>query len=533
MTIWDTRSEYDSRAYEWRLARAMLGGTPAMRGESPSATSVQLSAIGASGSSEWLPRMPSDSDQSYWMRWDRAYFFGAFSDTVSRIAAKQFAEPINVDGGSDLTEQIVSDADRAGTTLHQLAHVHSATKLAFGSAGIIVAMPGTSSLPADALDPAGRVHEAGRSRFKVRPFLRRVHPMNVQQWAFEDDADGVRRLVYLVIRCDGEERDGEGKWATIKRAKVYEIGEGGIATVQDVREGAGADGQMTVVAGEPMSLGVPWIPFVCDMALLPGDDQDESEMTARSPLADLMWINYQHFRETAEQGVALLFARSEAPVEMGCAPADEAKRLDWGLGKAKRTSTPPDQYRIQFVGPSGKGVELGAASLADIESRMVRMMARPMQRTSGQVTATGAVMDESGSESAAEAMSRGTEQALMTALRMAEAMATGQAEYSALLPDLTVDIVADFAFGIGDSVAKGTFLQGLYDGGLLTKRHILGELKSLKLLSEETDVDALIAELDEDADVALERQVAAMDRMAARPPKPIQGEADVSQDGAA
>lgn len=515
MSIWDTRAEYDSRALEWRLARAEIGGTPAMRGEAPSYSENSISSLTASSSSEWLPRMPGDSDQSYWTRWDRAYFFGAFPDTVTRIAAKQFAEPISVEGGSDLTDEIVRDADRAGTSLHQFAHTHSATKLSYGSAGIMVSMPGTDSLPDEAKDSEGRVHEQGRRQFRVRPFLRRIHPMNVQQWEFEDGPDGIRRLVFLVIRCDGDERDVDGKWVRVQRAKVYEIGADGMATVEDVVLRPNPNGgEPLEVRGGQVSLGVPWIPFVIDLALLPGDDPDEHEMTARGPMSDLMWLNYQHFRETSEQGVALLFARSEAPVERGCAPADEKKSLSFTIGKAKRTSTPPDQYDLSFVGPSGKGVELGAASLADIESRMVRMMARPMQRTTGQATATGAMLDESGSESAAEAMSRGTEQVLMTALRMAEAMATGNHDLSTLLPDLTVDIVADFAFGLGDSVAKGDFLQKLYDGGLLTKRHVLGELKSLKLLSEETDIDALIEELDQDAAAALERHAASMDRIA-------------------
>lgn len=517
--IWSYRPEYQDALIEWQLIRDLLGGTRSMRGDSPLASSVSAYQGGQNvaplgGSTPWLPRFPTDSDESYTARWYRAILFGAFADAISRIAAKPFQEPISIRGadGVPLIAELMKDADRRGTSLHQFEHANFGVKAAFGASHTMVTAPGAADIGKTTIS------EADRRRYRMRPFMQRVHPMNVVAWEFEDVAGGMRQLAELRIRADRYVPDGQHGWAKREILHVYTL-EGGTAHVETITRLAD-DKNKREDRTEKRSLGLPVIPLVPDLALSPEVDPSDFELVAPTPCRDLAWLNLQHFMETAEQGVSLFTARAEGILELGCPDEDEAKRpLDFGLGRAKRTTSLPEQYDLKFVGPSGKGVELGQMSLEKIEARMARLHAQALTRQTGGVTATGTRADESKTESVAESWARATEDCLERKLRMAVWIEGGaKGDIEDVLPDLSVDITSDFGFDLGSSLDRGRFMLELSQAGIYSKRALLEALQALKLLQEDADIDQILEESAEESAEALSKAMDAMDRRARMAP---------------
>lgn len=512
--IWSFRPEYEQQLLEWQLIRDLLGGTSAMRGPEPLGGSLGTYSHGqrvapAGGATPWLPRFQTDSDASYVARWQRAILFEAFADAVSRIVAKPFQEPITIRGtdGVPLIEQLLKDADRCGTSLQQFEMASFANKASFGAGHVMVTSPGAADIGKQ------RISEADRRRYRVRSFFSRVHPLNVVAWHFDQVAGGMRYLAELRVRADRYVASGSGSWVKQEVLHVYSF-EKGVAQVETITRMADDRNKREERLGA-RSLGLPVIPLVSDLALSPQEDPSDFELIAAPPLRGLAWLNLQHFMETAEQGMSLFTARSEGLLERGCPEEDKDSPIEFGLGRAKRSTSLPDQYDLSFVGPSGKGVELGQASLEKIEARMARLHAQALTRQTGGVTATGTRADESKTEAAAESWARATEDAIERRLRMAVWIEGGaQGDLEDVLPDLSVDVTADFGFDLGSSLDRGRFLLELHAAGIYSKRALLEALKAHKLLQEDADIDQILEQADEESAEALSRAMDAMDRRA-------------------
>lgn len=514
----EERPEYQQAVVELELIRDLLGGTTRMRGAAParasggySTFSQQWAAMegGSMGSTPWLPMFDSDTPASYFKRWVRAYSIGTLPDTIKRITAKPFAEPIQIRGvpESHVVRTVQKDADRCGTSLHRVKRRQYAQKLAFGGAYTLIALPGRDTLPADAFVPGTtNVSSTAMARYDVRPFYVAVHPMNVRAWEFIG-AGHSRTIGEVRIRDDRTERVGN-EWKQIERVHIYALSEG--KCVVETHRRMPGDGK-SEQEGEPLPLELPFIPFQWDLAV---DDEDEDqELIAPSPVRDLAWLCLQHFQETAEQGVALFAARAEGLVERGADKSELKQPLAFGLGRAKRTDRDPGEYDIAYVGPSGRGVELGEKSLEKIEERMARLAAQPLERRTGVTTATGSATNEGKATSIAESLALAMEDATERELRMVDFMASpGSGSLAQRLPDLEVDIFADFGFNLGDSIERGRFLLDLHTAGVYPERVLLEDLQGLKLISDRVDVDEILELASADRVEALSRQIGAMER---------------------
>ena len=517
MSVWDQRPEYEAVLAEWELVRDQLAGTPAMRGVSPSQIGQQSyinQAERSYGSSPWLLRLPTDTDDSYRLRWERAFYFGAYPDAVRRVASKPFQEPVVVRGYPDghLIDELRQNIDRRGSTLHRFACGHFETKIAYGVSHVMLAKPGRDRIPAEFVLPDGSVSELGLRRFSLRPYLRRIHPMRVVAWEFEEGPDGAPDLVEVRIRDDQWEQVG-GEYVWVERVHVYYMDGGEARRVTHRRLGDNRDETESIE--EEVGLGLGFIPLYTDSAR---ETEDPNEMmVCRPPMADLLYLNLQHFQESAEQAVALLMARSEGLVEIGAREEEIKRPLAFGLGRAKRTSAMPGEYDLKFVGPSGIGVERGRQSLQEIESRMAKLGAQPLIRQTANVTARGTMADEAKVEAEAEKMARSTEDFFERILRDIDAIEYGAEGADERLAGFEIDIFADFGFDFGDTADRAKLVLELNKAGIYPDKLVIETWRALKLLPEETDADEVMTMLDEQRAVSLERAAGMMADMRVEP----------------
>lgn len=495
------------------LVRDLLGGTSAMRGLDPTSqpdTNAYTYASGRwRGATPWLPRLDTDSDASYAKRWDRAYLFGGLSSAVNRIVSDVFSEPISVEDLPSVIERVKLSADRNGTTLHRFAHEQFLRKVAFGASFTLVLTPDPSALPAEALQPIPSSEERpptvsieGARRFDVRPYLVDIHRLDIADWEFEETLVGPR-LMWIEINRKPITR-GRGRDAkTIYRRVRLEAVDGVVSLIEKEIEAKGsAEKSAWVDVSQREIPGVTEIPIVIDA--VPDPVNVDGPMCTGVPFDELAWLNLEHFRVGAENGVALLTAQGEFAIEWGAPADDVTKPLDIGLGRAKRTTSRPDEYDIQYRGPSGKGVELGRAKLEEIESRMERLGAQPMIRQGSTNTATGRRIDEQGKQSQAMTWAADSETALAQALRIAARMA-GVDEAEA--DKIRVTYKGIQTLSLNERDATFDHLLELNTRGIIDSREVLRAAVRLRILPADTDIDAL-------SDAAAEEEAAKLRAMA-------------------
>lgn len=502
------------------LVRDLLGGTSSMRGMSPTIrqdSTVYSYAMGDyQGATPWLPMLDTDTTTSYRRRWDRAYLFGGLSSAVSRIVSDVFSEPVAVEGLPAAIERIEKSADRSGTSLHRFWHEQFLRKVAFGLSATLVLTPDEQDLPSEAMRPdspedAPQVSVAGARTFDVRPYLVAVHRMDIADWEFEETLVGPR-LRWIEIDQKPVKRSREAKDSDIvyRRTRlrkesgtvVLEYLEASPKVARRSRQGAEAKPSDWVVVRSRSLPSVTEIPIVIDAA---SDETDtDGPLCVGVPFDELAWLNLEHFRVNAENNVALHTAQAEFPIEYGAKEEDLHQPLNVGLGRAKRTTSRPDEYDIKFVGPTGKGVELGMKKLAEIESRMERLGAQPLVRQNSTNTATGRRIDEQGKQSQAMTWAADTEQAIEQALRIAAQMAGGAGDVS----DSEIKVTLKGIQTLSPDERDATFghVLEMHTRGIVETREVIRAAVRLRILPGDTDIDAM-------AETAAKEEVEKLRRM--------------------
>ncbi len=481
------------------LVRDLLGGTSAMRGLSPDQPkdTSHYSYGGATGRWEgatpWLPKIDTDSQASYEKRWHRAYLYGGLSSAVNRIVSDAFSEPIAVEALPSAIERIKISADRSGTTLHRFAHEQFLRKVAFGMSITLVLTPDPKALPAKALRPVSEGEEVepqvsiqGAREFDVRPYLVDIHRLDVADWEFEETLVGPR-LVWIEIERKPAIR-GRGKEAETVHRRIRLETDGTTVTLieKEFRSQKSAGGGFWADVRSRVIPGVSEIPIVIDA--VPDPVNVDGPMCVGVPFDELAWLNLNHFRVGAENAVSLLTAQAEFPIEWGADKESLGNPLDVGLGRAKKTTSRPDEYNIEFRGPSGKGVELGRAELVEIESRMERLGSQPLVRQGSTNTATGRRIDEQSKQSQAMTWASDTESAIAQALRIAAVMAgVGDAEAEAI----TVTLRGIQTLSLDERDATFGHLLELNTRGIIDSREVLRAAVRLRILPPDTDIEQL------------------------------------------
>ena len=422
-------------APDWGLARALLGGTRAMR----------------EAGQAYLPKWPNEEAKSYEARLAVAVLFPAYQRTVSTLTGKPFSKPITI--GEDVPAKLVEfcqDIDLQGRNLDTFAADIMESALGYGLAGILVDFP-----PQPKEGPPKTL--ADERKLGLRPYAVQIFPWQILGWVAAR-VDGRWVLQQLRIMECVEEPDGgygvvkidqvrvlmPGKWETHRKAKDKDewiIHEQGVTTIG-------------------------YVPFV------PVYGQRTGFMTAKPPLVELANLNVAHWQSASDQQTILHVAR--VPILTLIGVEDDKFSLTVGASSAVRVPIGGD---MKFVEHSGAAIQAGADDLKVLEERM-RQAGAELLVIDQKITATQVSTENAVGMCALQRIVQGVEDALDQMLQVF-------ADWEKETEGGHVKLFNDFAAAnLSDATAQ--MIKDWVAAGLLSKESAFKELQRRGLV----DADA-------------------------------------------
>lgn len=326
------------------LARALLGGTAAMRRAGPT----------------YLPRWPNEDEASYDARLRCSVLFPAYARTVSTLTGKPFSKPIAFD--ESVPPQILEltpDIDLQGRNLDTFAAEIVEAALGYGLAGILVDYP-----TAEGVRTQADARSAG-----LRPYWVPVMPWQILGWRASrrrgDWTIEQLRLTEMVEEPEGEFGSREieqvrvlepGRWRTYRRA---------------VKAG---DGWMLHEEGVTSVKRVPFVPIY---------GARTGFMTGAPPLLELAHLNVKHWQNQSDQDTILHVARVPVLTAIGV----DAESFALTVGAAAAVKLPPGA-KLEYVEHSGAAIGAGKTALDDLKDEMRQAGAELLVIRPGAITAT-------------------------------------------------------------------------------------------------------------------------------------------------
>jgi hypothetical protein len=432
---------------KWDLLHDLLGGTQAMR----------VAGI------KWLPKEQDELELNYAARLARSVLFGAYSDTIEKLAAKPLSEPITIQGEpSDRIKQIVTDVDGSGYSLQQFA------KDAFRSAAIY----GLAHVLVDYPKSAPGVDLGTERQLALQPKFVLVEPPNLIGW--EVQPGSTPKLSSVRIHETTIIADGAYGQKVVNRIRVYS------SSTWELWEQT-KDNWIKIEEGPHSYPGVPLRTcYFLRRGFMVGDP----------PLEDLAWLNLAHWQSSSDQRNILRFARAALLFGKGLKRSDVDKGITIGGNLSFLTEN--DNAELKYVEHSGKAIEAGAADVKQIEERMEVLGMQPMIRQSGDVKATGQAINESKVQSEIQAWIHNLEGALL------DCFTTAAQWIGETLPDkFKIDIYNEFTLLDGSTADNDQLLKARVAGEISRKTY-LNEIKRRGLLSENLDVAQEIEDVNEE-----------------------------------
>lgn len=335
---------------DWARATALLGGTKTMR---------------AAGTS-YLPQWPNEKDDSYKTRLSISTLFPAYGRTVSTLTGKPFSRPITLpDGLNAQLKEWFDDIDLQGTNIGVYSAKLFHTALGKGLAGVIVDCPPRGDTP----NSVQAERTAG-----IRPYFAEVRAEDLLGWQAQL-VEGKWRLTQLRFYEHVEIQDGPYAAKCITQIRVWNIGN------YEIWRKNPADNTWYVFDSKTVSINfVPFQPFYGAKA---------AYMVGLPPLLDLAYLNVKHWQSQSDQDTLLHVAR--VPI-LTVTTDDDKFELTVGSSTGIRI---PIGAEVKFVEHTGKAIEAGAKSLAELKDEMRQSGAELLVLRMTQATATEVNADNS------------------------------------------------------------------------------------------------------------------------------------------
>jgi len=443
--------------HKWELIQDLLGGTLAMR----------------QAGKKWLPPEPRENPQGYEARLNRSYLYGAFRDTVQKLAAKPFSKPTVLSGKlPELLKEITHDADLQGRDLTQFARHIFEDGLKWGLSHILVDFPATG----------GGLSLADERSQGIRPYFVHVSPLDLIAWQSNIRADGGEELTQVRFRERRTEYDDTFGETAVDYIRVIN---------QDSwelwRKPPKEEEYLKIEEGTHSFGAVPMMTFYTTRA---------DFMKATPPLEDLAWMNLAHWQSLSDQRNILRFARVGILFASGF--SEEEIESGISIGPSNMISSTNPEAKMSYVEHSGNAIGAGENDLTALEARMEVLGLQPLVESTGGVTATARAMDEARTHSNIQAWIRGLENAFEGCYAMAAQWAN-----SPLPEDFAVDVFNDF----GISLSATEDVRALMDmrvAGLITQQTFLEEVKRRGVLADEVDIESEMENLESAISEALD-----------------------------
>lgn len=343
----------------WPMITALLGGTAAMR----------------QASKTYLPQWPNEEDGFYKNRRDTATLFPAFSRTIEVLSGKPFSRPITK--GDDIPKSILEmfdDIDLQGTNLHSFLANVCEEALGFGIAGILVDHPKSEGIKTLAEEKA----------LGLRPYFVKIDADSLLDFKSKR-VNGYEVITQLrFVEMVSEETGNEFQDAVVEQVRVLDIGKWRTYR-KKLNDTKGIEEWILHEEGLTSLNKIPFVPIYGEKI---------GFMQSRPPMAELAYLNVEHWQNKSDQQTILHVAR--VPVLFGrrLGLADDESIT---IGAACAVLSEQEDADLKYVEHTGKAIEAGRTDLQDLKDMMLQIGAELLVVKPGRITVAQTMAeDESG-----------------------------------------------------------------------------------------------------------------------------------------
>jgi len=457
---------YQHMAKRWPLLDMLRkGGTQELRNESQ----------------QWLPRMDMETQQAYTDRVSRSYLFMAYDSAIATAVAQPFSKAVTVKGNlSERLAPIEKDADRQGTTLSKFAENLYEDAVDRGITHLLVDFP----------EFGRELNLRQELENEVRPYFTHLPAANLIGWTYREAING--GLEITSVRILEEREEAKGKYGRVPAdyirvvTFVYESDiERAKALGVDVPKGTmqlhkRAAGEEEFLPEEEERTH----DFVgCNLVTL--YTNQVGLLVGEPPLWKLAELNLKHAQCDSDHQNILHYTS----IPMLFAAGFEEEQVDEGveIGPRRMISTTNPQAKVSYVEHNGTAISSGTKNIDKIEMQMVSLGMEPFVEKVAKQTAKGQEIDSQKTTSDAKRWVRATEGALLSALKIAAKWVEEELD-----EDVKVEIYDDFGAlsRAAEEVKDLNFARKNKD---IDQETYLAELKKRQRISEDADIDAIIA----------------------------------------
>jgi len=337
-----THPEYDRMSDKWQRCRDCVSGGDAVK---------------AAGT-RYLPRLADQTDTDYQAYKTRASFFNATWRTIQALTGMLFRRPPVVET-SESVNALLKDVTMSGVSFITFAQQIAMETLTVGRVGILVDYPSQSTEGMTAAEAA---------KLNLRPVMQRYETESIINW--KTAWIGNKTALTLVVLTEEAALEGnEFEHKTETRYRVLDLFNGAyrvrVFRIDDKGEDEQIGGDIfPVMSGKPLD----FIPF-----FFLGVD-DTTPQLDLPPLLDLVDLNLDHYRMSADHKHGLHFTGLPTGVITGYRPENEGDKLY--VGAAHFLVLPDPQAKASFLEYTGQGLGAIVQELERTEQQMAILGAR-------------------------------------------------------------------------------------------------------------------------------------------------------------
>jgi len=428
----------ESMAGCWPMITALLGGTSAMR----------------LAGKTYLPRWPNEEEAFYQNRLSVATLFPAFARTVEVLSGKPFSRPVTWDDSvvPARIRDMFTDIDLQGTNLHSFLADICEEAMAFGLCGILVEHPPVET-------SLSRAEECQRG---LRPYFVKVTANSLLDYDSER-INGQETFTSLRFVETVSERDPENEFVVTEIEQVRVLNPGRWRVYREKPNATSGVPEWQLHDEGTTSLNkITFVPVYGDK---------RGFMQGRPPLAELAWLNVEHWQSRSDQQTILHVAR--VPVLFG-------KKLGDGpvsVGAASAVMSEEDDADLRYVEHSGKAIAAGRTDILDLEEKMRQIGAELLVIKPGHRTVVQTLADNEAGTSALQRMVCDLTDATRLALQYL-------AEWTGETDGGHVTIFSDFGAATLAEASAG-FLVSMHHARALSDETLFNEIQRRGLINSE------------------------------------------------
>jgi hypothetical protein len=450
----EVSSTYRRMSPIWEKINALLAGTRGMR------------VVGRL----LLPQFENETDISYNIRLSRSTLTNIFKTTLTNLVGRPFSKPIALaDDMPDELKELTDNIDLVGNNLDVFAKQVFFEGEAKGITHILVEFP--------FVDEAALLNKDEERKMKSRPYFVHISAENIIA-AYAEIRGGVEFLTHVrieetFVRQSTTEEFGE---EVIRQIRVLEPGTVDIYTLDE-----GNVWELT----QSLITSLDFIPLVTFYA-----DRIQFQ-EGLPPLEDLADLNVAHWQSASDQRNVLTVARFPMLKVLG---VPEEGRKNVVIGPMRILGADDHEATIDFIEPTGKGIEAGRDDINALQEQMIILGAEELIQK--QITATEKKLHSGERSSNLKSQTLKFQDSLNLAFKYAAAWLEIEEDNIGG----GVALYTDFELSLGDSTQLDLLLKSRMAGEISRKAY-LNEMKRRNVLVDTYDIEEDQGELEDEGDL--------------------------------